>query len=52
MAEYALLSGRYSEALFQANKAIKGLKHGSPMAIRMEDVRAQAEQHQDKPRNR
>jgi len=52
MAEYALLVGRYSEALFQANKALKGLKHGTPIAIRMEDVRAQAEQHQDKPRNR
>jgi predicted Zn-dependent protease len=47
MAEYALLVGRFSEATFQANKALKGLKHGTPMAIRMEDVRAQAEQHQD-----
>jgi predicted Zn-dependent protease len=53
MAEYALLVGRYSEALFQSNKALKGLKHGTPMALRMEDVRAQAEQHDDKqPRNR
>jgi len=52
MAEYALLVHRYSEALFQSNKALKGLKHGTPMALRMEDVRAQAEQHQDKPRNR
>ncbi len=47
MAEYALLVGRFSEALFHANKALQGLKHGSPMALRMEDVRAQAEQHQD-----
>jgi predicted Zn-dependent protease len=53
MAEYALLVGRYSEALFQSNKALKGLKHGTPMALRMEDVRAQAEQHDEKPqRNR
>ena len=53
MAEYALLVGRYSEATFQAGKALKGLKHGTPMAIRMEDVRAQAEQHDDKSeRNR
>jgi predicted Zn-dependent protease len=44
MAEYALLVGRYSEALWNANKALMGLKHGTPMAIRMEDVRAQAEQ--------
>lgn len=47
MAEYALLVGRFPEALFQADKALKGLKHGTPMAIRMEDVRAQAEQHTD-----
>jgi predicted Zn-dependent protease len=53
MAEYALLVGRYSEALFQSNKALKGLKHGTPMALRMEDVRAQAEQHDDRSqRNR
>jgi len=51
MAEYALLVGRYSEALYHANKALQGLKHGSPMALRMEDVRAQAEQHQEKQRN-
>jgi predicted Zn-dependent protease len=47
MAEYALLVGRYSEALYDANKALKGLKHGTPVAIRMEDVRAQAEQGRD-----
>jgi predicted Zn-dependent protease len=47
MAEYALLVGRYSEALFDANKALKGLKHGTPMAIRMEDVRAAAESGRD-----
>ena len=47
MAEYALLMGRFSEALYHSNKALQGLKHGSPMAIRMEDVRAQAEQHQE-----
>jgi predicted Zn-dependent protease len=50
MAEYALLVGRYSEALFHSNKALQGLKHGSPMALRMEDVRAQAEQHQETQR--
>lgn len=48
MAEYALLVGRYSEALWDANKALRGLKHGTPMAIRMEDVRAQAEQGKDR----
>ena len=44
MAEYALLVGRYAEAVHDANKALKGLKPGTPAAIRMEDVRNQAEQ--------
>ena len=48
MAEYALLVGRYSEALYDANKALRGLKHGTPVALRMEDVRAQAEQGRDR----
>jgi predicted Zn-dependent protease len=52
MAEYALLVGRYSEALWDANKALKGLKHGTPIAIRMEDVRAQAEQAQSTQQRR
>jgi predicted Zn-dependent protease len=43
MAEYALLVGRYSEALWHSNKALQGLKHGTPVALRMEDVRAQAQ---------
>ena len=50
--DLARLVGRYSEALFHANKALQGLKHGTPMALRMEDVRAQAEQHQDSKQQR
>ena len=48
MAEYSLLVGRYSEALWHSNKALQGLKHGTPVALRMEDVRAQAQQGQDR----
>ena len=46
MAEYALLAGRWSEAIFHAGKALQSLKTGSPAAIRMEDVRSQAEFNQ------
>ncbi|HIJ64085.1 MAG TPA: M48 family metallopeptidase [Rhodospirillaceae bacterium] len=44
LAEYALLVGRYDEAIFNANKALKGLKKGTPTEIRMQDIRTQAEQ--------
>ncbi|GHU06113.1 peptidase M48 [Alphaproteobacteria bacterium] len=43
MAEYALLAGRWDEAIFHSGKALQSLKAGSPTAIRMEDVRSQAE---------
>ncbi|HVI50335.1 MAG TPA: M48 family metalloprotease [Candidatus Sulfotelmatobacter sp.] len=46
LAEYCLLAGQYSEALYHVEKARKGVKPGSPTALRLEDVRAQAEQGQ------
>lgn len=47
MAEYALLAGQWSEALHDAVKALQNLKRGTPTEIRMQDVRAQAEQMRD-----
>jgi predicted Zn-dependent protease len=47
MAEYALLAGRWSEALHDSLKALKNLKKGTPTEIRMQDVRAQAEEMRD-----
>ena len=44
MAEYALLAGRWEEAIYDANKALRGLKRGTPMELRMQDIRSQAEQ--------
>jgi predicted Zn-dependent protease len=52
MAEYALLVGRWSEAVYDATKAIKGLKMGSPVELRMEDVKAQAEIGRDREKRR
>jgi len=46
LAEYSLLAGLYNDALYHADKARKGLKPGTPDALRVEDVRAQAEQAQ------
>ena len=46
LAEYCLLAGQYSEALYHVEKARKVLKPGSPDALRLEDVRSQAEQGQ------
>lgn len=43
LAEYSLLVEKWDEALFHAGKALKGLKAGTPAALRMEDVRSQAE---------
>lgn len=44
MAEYALLIGHWEEAIYNANKALRGLKKGTPSEIRMQDIRTQAEQ--------
>ncbi|MDR3439358.1 M48 family metalloprotease [Telmatospirillum sp.] len=51
MAEYALLTGRWNEALHDAMKALKNLKKGTPTEIRMQDVRSQAEQMRDRSKN-
>jgi predicted Zn-dependent protease len=47
MAEYALLTGRWNEALHDALKALKNVKKGTPTEIRMQDIRAQAEEMRD-----
>lgn len=52
MAEYALLVGRWDEALHDAIKALKNLKKGTPTELRMQDVRAQAEQQREAARQR
>ena len=44
MAEYSLLIGHWEEAIYNANKALRGLKKGTPSEIRMQDIRTQAEQ--------
>jgi len=44
LAEYCLLAGQYSEALYHVEKARKALKPGTPAALQLEDIRAQAEQ--------
>ena len=50
MAEYALLAERWEEAIFHSQKALKGLKTGTPQAMRMEDVLSQAEIGRDRAR--
>ncbi len=52
MAEYALLAGRFEEAIYDAVKASQGLKKGTPIEIRMQDIRAQAEQARDLAKKR
>ncbi len=52
MAEYALLVGRWSEAIYDAGKALRGLKRGTPVALRMEDVRSQAQQGLEEQKRR
>ena len=52
MAEYALLTGRWSEAIHDAMKALMKLKKGTPTEIRMQDIRSQAEQQRELARNR
>ena len=43
MAEYSLLAGRWSEAIYHAGKAEMGLKKGSPQSLRVQDIREQAQ---------
>jgi predicted Zn-dependent protease len=47
LAEYSLLVGKWAEAIFHADRAAKGLPRGSPVELRMEDVRVAAEQGRD-----
>lgn len=48
LAEYTLRAGRWNEAIFHAQKAEEGLKRGTPVALRMEDVRVAAQQARDR----
>ncbi len=56
MAEYALRTGRNSEAKFHAGKAAQTLPAGSPLKLRAEDIKAEAERllevQEKKDRNR
>ena len=55
MAEYALRTGRNSEAKFHAGKAIQTLPNGSPARLRAEDIKAEAErllEQEKRDRNR
>lgn len=55
MAEYALRTGRNSEAKFQAGKALQALPPGSPARLRAEDIQAEADrllEQEKKNRNR
>jgi predicted Zn-dependent protease len=48
LAEYSFLVGKWPEAVYHAQRAAKALPKGSPMELRMEDVRVAAEQARDK----
>jgi predicted Zn-dependent protease len=48
LAEYSLLAGQWNEAVYHAEKADHVLKRGSPAELRMQDIRAQAEQGREK----
>jgi len=48
MAEYALLTEHWAEAIYDADKADRGLKRGSPAELRMQDIRSLAEQGRDR----
>lgn len=51
LAEYSLLIGKYAEAIYHSDRAAKALPKGSPVELRMEDVRVSAEQQRDKAKN-
>ena len=48
LAEYALLAGKFNEAIFHADRAGKQLPKGSPVELRMEDLKADAEQQKER----
>ena len=52
LAEYSYLAGKWAEAIFHADRAAKALPKGTPVELRMEDLRVVAEQERDKAKNR
>ncbi len=48
LAEYSLLAGKFAEAIFHADRARKSLPKGSPVELRMEDLKAAAEQERER----
>jgi predicted Zn-dependent protease len=48
LAEYSLLAGKFAEAIFHADRAGKALPKGSPVQLRMEDLKAAAEQERER----
>ncbi len=48
LAEYALLRGELSQALYHAGRAEQTLPKGSPARLKVQDLRARAEQVRDK----
>ncbi len=52
LAEYSLLAGKFNEAIFHADRAAKALPKGSPVELRMEDVRVAAEQARDEAKRK
>ncbi len=51
MAEYELRTGNNSAAAFHAEKALRSLKAGTPLALRMEDIRAQTAIRREESKN-
>ncbi len=52
LAEYSYLAGKWAEAIFHSQRAAKALPKGSPVELRMEDLRVVAEQERDKEKNK
>lgn len=48
MAEYALLIGDNSQALFHVNKALAGVKQSDPLWLRLQDIKQAAEASRDR----
>jgi predicted Zn-dependent protease len=51
LAEYSLQTGAWSDAVGHSERALKQLKAGTPIELRMEDVRVQAQQMRDRAQN-
>lgn len=48
LAEYALLTGDRSQARFQAEKAEKGIKQADPLWLRLQDIKNEAQQGEER----